>query len=1254
MSRTHSAVSLLIALLSSLAVSSGGGGRLLLELTSYSPPGFYSAADASGNSASYAFSRFLLSGVIEASTPIVAPRQQLLARIERTMSGTYLVVRSSMNGDSVLVQSIPDGSGNLQWTSSGRIAIETPPVGETGRLLIYHPTTGTVMETYDVSRQLMSPSQPSLGACVLAPNGGKIAYIRVTGSSDSVTNLPTIACQDLQSGIPRYAIPLYSEAKVDGITERRVLITAGPATPHPMRHLSWSSNGQIIAFFGSVSYDRPYPTDPERFYRVGRQGLITVDIYSKEITVVRPTENFSLEHPDAFFFSPGGNTLAYQARPSGGRPHIYVASSTKPASSRDLGEGEFVVGQTTEMYWPLSPWSRSGGRLLIRRSDDAIVTRPSMCGSEHVSIEPGTSQLFIQSLQSADVDALSFVPSIQVVDPWPDLINPRGEVRTDAWLMLPRTHVVKGIAADGAARIVLRIVVPDFVTEDVKVSLLPEDCADGVSGNESVDGALSVPGSTIRNSSVVLRPQLEGTVRLCGAVYHAPEDFVSDLATDSVRSSRNIRLAVSVADITEFVEISVVRPPVVFIHGIWSSASVFNSFAPLQITHVSDPRFTTRRLDYSDQNTKEIDAIIGPNGAFLPVRMRMAITTALPEIAVVRGDIVGHSLGGVLPRYMAALALPTYFTPQNSWMGHVHKLISIDSPHLGSEYCDLLIGAANDDPVRIELLNRLIRTLMFPDGKPEDPVTGGIVDDLRPSSHVISGSKVPANLVFEPRLHTISGWLTKDQERANDAIVTALDLVAGLDLSENTFSAVFKGEPNDLVVATYSQNARDLFDNQPSRITERSGVAHSDGFLLTVPAISTKSGNASRVIELLNAPSNGPSFSSKPTPRQLTAQQPLQRDQAEIQVPTADDVGASRIHIKTSATPVEVSPGETFLLSIDVDPGPLPAHITLVGYGFMEADSTEPFEFTINVPISTHLGEHRILALGSDADQFDTLTYLVRSNQRCNNISFGTEQEIRLGHGTRAYRLSVLSMFEDGITREVSTDPATRYSVSDSSVADVRDGWLHASSSGRALVIASRCDTFDSIEVVVESDDLAPIADAGFDTVVTSPTTVVLDASASTDPERGSLTYLWWLQQRPERSNATLNSTTSVRSSFSTDDHGTYVVGLAVSDPAGNTDTTWRVVRQVISTTIRDDRTPHAAVHIFPNPASDHITLRNVAGNPFPSTIKVIDIMGYAAVVSLRSTGDPTTYTADLTGMITGIYRVALPGGDACTLEILK
>lgn len=90
--------------------------------------------------------------------------------------------------------------------------------------------------------------------------------------------------------------------------------------------------------------------------------------------------------------------------------------------------------------------------------------------------------------------------------------------------------------------------------------------------------------------------------------------------------------------------------------------------------------------------------------------------------------------------------------------------------------------------------------------------------------------------------------------------------------------------------------------------------------------------------------------------------------------------------------------------------------------------------------------------------------------------------------------------------------------------------------------------------VEVDTNNVRPIANAGFDQVIQANDTVQLNASLSTDVDEDKLSYAWSLLEAPENSVNNLSSSLAIRPTLNTDVAGTYVVQLSVNDGVADSD----------------------------------------------------------------------------------------------------
>lgn len=187
--------------------------------------------------------------------------------------------------------------------------------------------------------------------------------------------------------------------------------------------------------------------------------------------------------------------------------------------------------------------------------------------------------------------------------------------------------------------------------------------------------------------------------------------------TDDQLASRGV--TIQVQDVTNghtsSLPIEILRPPVVLIHGLWDNAQTWNSFNPLVNGPTSvDPRFYIGRVDYSYNVGAEIVAtdpaysswkdaganslgfaynaplVAGEMAGWVDSFKQANNPLGIP-VAAVQADIIAHSMGGDIARMIAAD--PSYPSNTTFGQGTIHKLITIDTPHLGSPLAARLVSS---------------------------------------------------------------------------------------------------------------------------------------------------------------------------------------------------------------------------------------------------------------------------------------------------------------------------------------------------------------------------------------------------------------------------------------------------------------------------------------------------------------------------------------------------------------------------------
>jgi pimeloyl-ACP methyl ester carboxylesterase len=342
------------------------------------------------------------------------------------------------------------------------------------------------------------------------------------------------------------------------------------------------------------------------------------------------------------------------------------------------------------------------------------------------------------------LNSVANVIFVDPVGPAPNLMNGYITLSTSQLQLasnLTKGTIINGVGADGVTEILIRIST-NSPNEQFQLTLMND--AGGVSNSSDEDGALGSPGDSIftaNQKTVSAGTAAPGQSAYAFAIYRAPIDFVrpgskqgacmAPVIADSAASCRSV--SVKVQDLTTNTSVGnylvyILRPPVVLIHGLWSDWKAWDDFKPLiqgrQIYRFyTDSRFYARPVDYS---IPPDPPIIGFTPGFANVfrsydwiqsnalgfvynapRVAVQVTRYLNTfkngdnplelpIAASQVDIIGHSMGGLIARQMVLqTGQKPYLNSNNFGQGTIHKLITIDTPHLGSILANKLIDPAN-------------------------------------------------------------------------------------------------------------------------------------------------------------------------------------------------------------------------------------------------------------------------------------------------------------------------------------------------------------------------------------------------------------------------------------------------------------------------------------------------------------------------------------------------------------------------------
>ncbi len=644
-----------------------------------------------------------------------------------------------------------------------------------------------------------------------------------------------------------------------------------------------------------------------------------------------------------------------------------------------------------------------------------------------------------------------------------------GSVSTDTSRLDNEAPARLGAAADGVTRLLLRTRAGSAgeVTFSIDGGIAPED------------GGLDQPGGNQRLQSVTV--PVDPSTGFGFAVYRTPDELNrgSDLGPDRSITLKSVFLPDSGGAAVEGTTVlKLVRPPLMFTHGLWSSPATWT------LPIASEERFPVRKLtNYASTSASHFST----NSGVVPEAIREAIAAYhLQDVAATQVDAIGHSMGGLLSRIYTNLS--DYERNDNFNSGDLRKLFTMDSPHTGSPLGDLLI---------------FLRELPFGignfiAGKARDfghPIDEGAIDDLAKHSlaiDAIQASPVPA--------HALVGIGGSDALELIPGKIGAFFIVINF-FAATTGSELFEGLQHDAVVGRLSQEGG-MPDEAVTLFGGGDGIhignGDPDGI---IPGNTGSRLYSDRLIELLDTPVSDGAFSMFPAPAPLPIVEKKILDAASARLENARFSGTG-LEISAPAPGTVVIPGGTVEVTVEVLPGFVVDEVLLVGPGLSAIDAQAPFTLDLQLPPEL-VGTFSISAVGSNSlDEFfesDPLELQAEPASMLIGLEIQPMDPILFEVGT-TLQAAVLGIYDDDILRDLTSDPDTVFVSLDEEIVTISPaGLITAVSAGITTVLAQNESVQDSITVTVLR--LADVFADGFESGDFSRWSSVVGAGTPQPPE---------------------------------------------------------------------------------------------------------------------------------------------------------
>ena len=976
------------------------------------------------------------------------------------VTGTQSTVVPSLNNPSGLTF---DNSGNLYFGNVTQNPMKyslfkRSSDGSISDIGIVVDTTGGYIST------------AAWGFDITLDKTSKILYFNspaITSSNGNVISYGSIQQVDLATGVQSTIVPSLNNPSGLAVDSNGNLYF-GNVTINPIKYSLFKRSSD-----GSISNIGTVVDTTGGYISIGAWGFdIVLDQTSKILYFNSPA-----------ITSSNGNVISsgniQQLDLVTGIKSTVVPSLNNPSGLTFDNSGNLYFGNVTQNPMKYSLFKRS--------SDGSISNLGTVVDTTGGYISVGAWGFDI-ALPQLNLKILDTLCVTQIKCDESNLITQQNGLAQDPALLAQANILRDGAVADGVTRLLLNVASDAPVTFTLK----PDDGSTPQQQASCLWGTLqTVDGKTSSCSTITVQPQNVPNVgNVVFAVFQAP-DGVPQGTTPQV--SRNVTVRAAIGSATTSQTLSLQAPPVVLIHGVWSS-SVDAWQQPIQGSTGFANRLTGLGLDVYlvdhskigiGQSASSFDPydsnaqIFGLVDLWVGTAKFRVRSKGIHGLAISQVDVLGHSMGGLVARArpVAKNGSP-YLRADNGWNGDFHKIITIGSPHQGTKLADTLV-ADNCNGINVIADASVCLVFGLPTclaasyltlqetfsliGKPLGPAVIGFQTGSVPIQHIgATAVQSSAIIGIAP-----TGSFTEN----------SLDMLMGLFQANATVASLLGGNGNHDTIVPVTSQIGGIANSATTQIT---GIVHAS--LWPGDIGETQSiGVFNQVQALLLQPAGSTAFSHFAALGSGGTYNSLQNCSAQAaMVPSVKPMATTALSFTMLPTPgTVVSPGQVVNLTFNVTGGvPAVQGMFSANGALYPMSGPPPYTLPYTVPTG-RAGSINVAAFAFGSQNYAAATSLTVLPTQAPTQLTATPSSLNLALQGSSFPLTVTGSYADGsqidlTTAEAGTTYATQ-SGSNNVLSVSTAGIVTANATGQDTVVVANGGLTAKVPVTVNITNHAPV-----------------------------------------------------------------------------------------------------------------------------------------------------------------------------------